>query len=355
MELEKKAVLKLFDSEFFKTLIKQPLLHASKSSDFSETIRKEGNELFVRNQHNSWIHEQVLRLYTASIAAADKDSEQLALAYGNRSALLLHLKKYEASVQDIDRGLKITTNNSFKIKLLCRKVKCLNALGSSENKKAMKAAESLLKRIEEKDSKKILEDLVLKTRATFINLKKPKLLPNNEILQSFNTLYKKHKVNDFSTIEIKVNEKYGRYLVCNKDLKPGDVIYIEKPYTQILSHKKIHAYCSHCFCETWSNIPCDQCSWVMFCSEKCKKSAWDKYHKYECSIYSCFEQKDRNDSKLKFAIRCLFLAIAEAGGIQRLKTELQKFDECKGKFYKISLILLKNYMLNNFQIIKRDT
>lgn len=331
-ELERKAVLKIFNSDSFKKLMNRSISLTSKSTALSEVYRKEGNELFIKKSHDSSIHEHVLRLYTTSIAAADNDSEPLALAYGNRSALLFHFKKYEASVQDIDRGLKATKNNGYKIKLLCRKVKCLNALGTSENKKAMKAAESLLKKIEEKEAKQVLEELVIKTRATFISLKKSKQLPGeNKILDSSNALYKKHKIDDFSGIEIKFNEKYGRHLIASKDYKPGDVIFIEKPYIKLISNRKIFAYCSHCCCETWSSIPCDNCTWIMFCSEKCKKNAWEKYHKYECSMYGCLEPNNKSNTNLLLAIRCLLLGIAEAGGIQKLKTELKTFNESNGK------------------------
>lgn len=99
-----------------------------KNSESSIQARKEGNLLFCKNDHSSQIHEEIFRLYCKSIALAPNESEELALAYGNRSALLYHLQKYKESILDIDRALKITQSNSLKEKLFFRSSQCLSLL-----------------------------------------------------------------------------------------------------------------------------------------------------------------------------------------------------------------------------------
>ena len=95
-----------------------------KCSKSSVKFRIQGNRLFVKKNHTLEIHEKIWMLYTASIALAVSKSEELAAGYANRSALLMHLRKYDDSLRDIDRALKITSFDCLKVKLLCRKAKC---------------------------------------------------------------------------------------------------------------------------------------------------------------------------------------------------------------------------------------
>ena len=77
---------------------------------------------------------EALRLYSQCIAAAPNDSEELALGYGNRSALLFRLKKYRDCIVDCDRALKITTSQLLKCKLLSRKAESLALLNDASAK-----------------------------------------------------------------------------------------------------------------------------------------------------------------------------------------------------------------------------
>lgn len=108
----------------------------TKTPNASTQARNEGNKLFVaRDNHNARVHEEIWKLYSRSIAHAPNESEELALGYGNRSALLLHLEKFEESIIDIERALKITGSSTLKEKLLNRKKTCLDALSELKKKK----------------------------------------------------------------------------------------------------------------------------------------------------------------------------------------------------------------------------
>ena len=333
MDTETKTLITLLNSNFSKKLMKEEYLCIAKNSDLADGIRQEGNTIFTGIDHNTEMHEQAWKFYSISIATAEPNTEALALAYGNRSAVLIHLLKYEPCMADIDRAVEITTNDSLKIKLLCRKVKCLIALGrKEEGEDIITIAQELLERIEDEAVKKSLKNLIEKTK---LELKKPSNIKpelKDKKTRMIETLFKKHNVNDFSAVDIQFNKKFGRHLVATRDIPPGKVIFIEKPYTKFLNMKKLHAYCSHCFTTTWANIPCDNCSWTMFCSEKCKKEAWKEYHEIECPVYAC-TKKDVRDVGTQLGIRTMILGIKEAGGIENLKAELQAFDESNGKYF----------------------
>lgn len=109
---------------------------AGKSAKAAEMFKNIGNKIFLKIQHNTSIHDQILAFYSKSISAALIDSEDLAVAYGNRASLLLHWKKYEECLEDIERALKVTKQDHFRVKSYCRKAKCLLALGSMDSSRA---------------------------------------------------------------------------------------------------------------------------------------------------------------------------------------------------------------------------
>ncbi|XP_014210617.1 SET and MYND domain-containing protein 4-like [Copidosoma floridanum] len=99
-----------------------------KCVDSSVKYRNMGNKVFREPRHDAKSHMQIWRFYSYSIAHAPPGSDHLALGYANRSALLLHLRKFEECIRDVDRTLKITKCCELKAKLLCRKTECLVAL-----------------------------------------------------------------------------------------------------------------------------------------------------------------------------------------------------------------------------------
>lgn len=136
MEVEKNEILKLFES--FTHQIKNILSSSSsivikfeKSKKYSIAYREKGNMIY-KEPHDANVHFKIWKFYSKSIACAPLNSKELARGYANRSAFLIHLKKYEDCVKDIDRALLITNSCKLKIKLLCRKTIALIALQDGE-------------------------------------------------------------------------------------------------------------------------------------------------------------------------------------------------------------------------------
>ena len=147
MQPKKEALFHHFESsedDIANTARSLPAKLNKKSAVHSDKARQEGNELFRRTSKTNEISKHTFLKYTASIAYAPMGSENLSLAFGNRSILLLHALKLEESIQDIDRALRITNSNSLKIKLLCRKVECLKRLGKCDTQNILDKAISLV-------------------------------------------------------------------------------------------------------------------------------------------------------------------------------------------------------------------
>lgn len=153
-ELRSKAFIK-WKNEGLKSSI------TGKDELLSKTFRELSNNHFSTKPHNGNLHSSVLMLYSKSIACALGDSEDLALAYNNRSALLLHLRKYKESMEDVERASNITKQEKVIVELYCRKAECLNALGfGQESMVAWQTGKSHFGKVDDKDKNNVLTTII---------------------------------------------------------------------------------------------------------------------------------------------------------------------------------------------------
>lgn len=101
----------------------------------SLAVKSEATSLEYRNAGNTYFRNgefaNALELYCKSIATAPKNSPELAIAFGNRSAVLFKLKKYRLSLLDINRALQGNYPDSMKSKLIKRKQECVSIITES--------------------------------------------------------------------------------------------------------------------------------------------------------------------------------------------------------------------------------
>ncbi|XP_011502020.1 PREDICTED: SET and MYND domain-containing protein 4-like [Ceratosolen solmsi marchali] len=303
-------------SDFVKTM---NLECVAKNSKLSSSKRKDGNALYYKLK----FLEKAFKNYTESIALAPIDSEELAFAYGNRSALLKFQKKYNESILDIDRALAINkTDNSHKLKLLYRKLHCLEAQYSLNNDKTYNEIVNLIKII---DGNSFNINILYKVKDMLNNLSKTNLEKVQEIPEHIQILSIKEDQNPFDFVKIQYNKKFGRCLVSTCDFKPGDIIFVEKAYLKLFEQVKFVNYCGHCFSKSWTNIPCDYCNWCMFCSEECKNLAWKNYHDIECITISHLLNYHKINNSDFLSLRSLLIRIKELGGIENFKADNLEF------------------------------
>ncbi|KAJ8673126.1 hypothetical protein QAD02_004388 [Eretmocerus hayati] len=219
-----------------------------KSSVKSTEIRKKGNEVYATKDPSK--DRKVISLYSKSIAYAPNNSEELALAFGNRSAIWFRLQKYDLCLIDIDRALNITHSNNLKQKLSSRKSECLM--------------------------------LVLPLTQKEENMRKsPKINPSPSVPCGADNII------------MTSNEKYGRHYVAKRDIRPGEIVMCEKSQFASVDIEQMYLVCSHCLAFSWAGIPCDHCIFTIYCSELCKKEAWSEYHQVLCPMLSMDSLHDR--------------------------------------------------------------
>lgn len=62
-------------------------------------------------------------------------------------------------------------------------------------------------------------------------------------------------------LEVRENDVYGRYIMTNKSLNPGDIVVVEEPFYKVLDPKQRQARCAICLQQNMMNLfPCTKCS-----------------------------------------------------------------------------------------------
>ncbi|XP_057324270.1 SET and MYND domain-containing protein 4-like isoform X2 [Microplitis mediator] len=296
----------------------------AKSPTRTQILIDKGNAAFKASPHSL----ETIKIYTEALAYAPVDShpELMAKCYGNRSAVLCNCKYYDFSLKDIDKALKIGYPDHLKAKLYIRRVKNLLALHNGKSNEriieATKDARYWIDKISDAEIRKKtqgslngLKNLHLKSHKKFDPTSYVSAIrdDNRQILRAS------------SAIALKYSEEFGRHVVATRDIKPGEALTIQKVYASTLLSDNRYTRCWNCSRATWSSVPCNNCSNVIFCDETCRDSAWNDYHDIECRVISAMPPIFLR-TECVLAIRVTIKAYKEAGSLPALKRNLIKID-----------------------------
>lgn len=225
-------------------------MNRRKSDEKSEKLRTEANRLYVQKR----FYDALLK-YNESLCHAELESENMGLAYANRAAVYFEMKLYD---------------------------KCLSNIAMAKQSHYPEKNFEVLKKREEK----CLELMRRHKDET----------TTNDALDFFKLSYPSSKQLSFvaNCLELKVNAKYGRHVLTNRALKPGDIVAIDEPTFKVIKADSRYSTCfesntfqrcENCLSENLlSLIPCASCSKTMYCSNDCMESAQKRHHRYECEI-----------------------------------------------------------------------
>ncbi|XP_016842058.1 SET and MYND domain-containing protein 4 isoform X2 [Nasonia vitripennis] len=292
-----------------------------KDSQTSINLRHEANRIFISNKNNvdklltSW------ELYSKAIAIAPNTSQELSLAYANRSAVLFCFKKFEECIGDINHALELNYPTHLKGKLLFRKIECLYFLSNViDIKSTIKEAKCWLEDI----NLSINEKNKLEEKLQIMESKGALLIPlfKNENKKETifpNIVYNKLIPCASDALDVKYSDKFGRHIITTRKINAGDILIIEKPYATMLIPEKAYTHCSQCLNVYWALIPCEFCIHAMYCSKRCKNEAWKQYHDIECAAAGYLLELDFNKCAL-FSMRLSILALRELGSVNNLRS-----------------------------------
>lgn len=205
-----------------------------KNDERAKEFRDMGNQKFSVFKWN-----EAMELYNKSLRFATVGSENISLAYANRSMCFMRLQKYHDCLGDIELARKANYPSHLMAKLNQREKSCLKM--------------ALLQCV----------DCVAESQW------KPSL--DFDADEAFPCMA--------NVLEIKRNEEFGLHIVAKSDLEVGQVVAVDEPY-----HFNAEFFgktcCKTCLKHTKNFIPCPNCSHVMFCDVKCLES--NRVHKIAC-------------------------------------------------------------------------
>lgn len=243
------------DEEWNKSYKTLESLAAPKNNCKSREIRKHGNEAFLMKD---WY--RAMNLYTQSLCFAEIGTENVALAYANRSACFIHVNGYDEALIDIELARNTNLPAHLIPKLQQREQKCLEFLGMYE-----------------------------------LQSNSPKLSFKAD--QNFPCIA--------NVLEIKYTQNFGRHIVTKCDIPAEKIILVEENFA-VSSND--FSKCYTCLCNNRNFLACERCTRVVFCSRECMNK--NQTHKWECgTILDWLTNLAGNDGKLQHSVNRMRLIV----------------------------------------------
>jgi SET and MYND domain-containing protein 4 len=193
-----------------------------KSDDKADTFRAMGNKFYSERK----FLDSLIK-YNESLCHATVESENLGLAFANKSAVYFEMKIFDKCLKNIELA--------------------------KANKYPHKNFEVLKKR-KEKCHEIMKQQIKLSDPWEFFKLS--------------------HKANKklpfvIDSLELRENEKYGKHIVTNQNLKVGEILVVETSFCSVLLSESQfievdgtnkNQRCGHCFRDNQLDlIPCSEC------------------------------------------------------------------------------------------------
>lgn len=284
--------------------------------------------------------DEIIEYCTKSVAYAKPNSQALISAYINRSSALYKSHLFDDCLVDIERIENTKLPDSQKIKILIRKAKCCKILNYDEKivGELNNEIHNMCEKLSPKNPSEQLAIKYLNNPDSYTNKKpfKKMIFEENEgLIVNENSII----IGASDGIKISYSDDYGRHIVATREIKPGEGIIFNKPFARYLIKDAYYQFCSYCLKQTWSAVACKHCVYAVFCSDLCRDHAWEEYHDIECQIISLTNIREM-DTIPMLGLKITIKAIKEAGGIEELEKNINKYDKITGKFMKFKLKIL---------------
>ncbi|XP_044004180.1 SET and MYND domain-containing protein 4-like [Aphidius gifuensis] len=132
-------------------------------------------------------------------------------------------------------------------------------------------------------------------------------------------------------IELKQTNKNDQHIVATRNIKSGEFIWISEPFAAIVNHDLRFTNCWHCCRSTWAGVPCDNCPNIIYCSDICKKKAWDSYHNIECLVLGSLLQHVGLTTEYILPVKLFSKTLNLAGSLLELKKKVDDIDSMKNR------------------------
>jgi len=284
--------------------IQTPL--ATQSDNYCNVTASSQPEISSTDKNSTKITNVETKMASASL------DDCASLAYANRSAILFHLGQYTLCLDDVNAALAHEYPHKLRYKLYDRRARCHLALGQKH--KAIKSFETAMISLKLSDLDAVKRHQVQKELEKSIalcndigssssqsqrdeqnhsNSCNGTVSVSREDFGFCHTYELKTQTPQFtdspnqvypslsSAASVAYEENRGRFIVAARDIVPGDVILIERPYASVLLPERYYDHCRHCYRHTLAPLPCQRCPAALYCCAECR-SLDARVHAEEC-------------------------------------------------------------------------
>lgn len=215
------------------------IVRPNKSNETSNMFRMKGNSLF-RSEDLPFPdrNKASMEFYTQSLMFAEVDTQNVSLAYANRSACFFNLRMFDNCLVDIEYAKKANYPEKLMTKIDNRKADCM----------------------------KLQHTMSTVMTRRFENPKLDFAADKNFPCMA-------------NVMEIKRNNEFGRLIAAKCDIDVGKTVLVEETFFAV--GMGVEAACFTCLKRRKCFIPCSLCADVVFCSKDCMNR--NNVHKMSCS------------------------------------------------------------------------
>ncbi|XP_012276058.1 SET and MYND domain-containing protein 4 isoform X2 [Orussus abietinus] len=324
----------------------------TKSTEKAEHLKKKGNEEFQKKDYRSSILS-----YTNSARFAPWKSKIAAVAIANRSASLFYLGLYEECLKDIELAMELEYPLNLRHKLLLREAQC--HLKGKRRKLAKKALKKAREIIASSETLSLSKKDCIEKEISVLSLEALEI--NNSLEDEVSPLspddekpkFPFEKNPSFPSASVALARRYstdrGRYVTAERTIKKGEHLFVEEPFAFVLlDSSKSDGICGNC-CRKYGYrpIPCISCPEDLYCSLKCSKEAFLRYHRFECpgSQMGLYQQIGIAHLALRVLLTCSFTTDKEKfNEVQCLVTNINDKPPEDLLMYGITSLMLTLYL-----------
>lgn len=268
------------------------LTYQGKDAEKSKQFKDEGNKFFSKKSYMSAVEEYNKAVMFAPFQEADN---ALSIALANRSAALLHLRKFELCLADCELAIEEGYPEPSRYKLADRRGKAL--MQSKRPEEACKAFEEALVLLKASSLDEKGMDIWSKTLNKQIAycdkiIPEPVKTPSSKEPKLGSAVHEVYPdMHENTEMAWSSKEDCGRIIKATKKFRVGSIVAQDSGYVSALHERSWLSHCYHCFANVRAGIPCYKTSVLMFCSKKCREIAWKNYHQIEYKFIDLLRYK----------------------------------------------------------------
>ncbi|KAG4067494.1 hypothetical protein HA402_002771 [Bradysia odoriphaga] len=251
--------------------------YTHKGDKSSVDFRLQGNQKFLQKK---WI--EAMASYNRSLCFAEIGSENVSMAFANRSACFYHLKEYKKSLIDIELAVQANYPSHLMPKLIERRENCLKSIQAGEG---------------------------TETFEPVLSYESSEVLPGCA-----------------DVLKIQVNAQLGRFVTANCNIPAGKTVLVEEAFMGRPGETR-YGRCAVCCKAAMNFIACSICTNAMFCDTNCVNAK--NVHEMECNYN--YDDTNKLELHLEFIAHSIFVAMSIFSDIDSLMDFVQDVVKEKSK------------------------